>query len=49
MFELPVIPGKWAYGARQRVLAKVLVKKENTFDGIHLTQAGHDAIASAVR
>ncbi|HEY3054471.1 MAG TPA: GDSL-type esterase/lipase family protein, partial [Thermoanaerobaculia bacterium] len=59
MLELPLLPGRWRYGAVQRrlaakhrivlvpkrVMARVLLRKENTFDGIHLTQRGHDALA----
>jgi lysophospholipase L1-like esterase len=59
LLELPLLPGRWQYGAIQRrlaakhkgilvpkrILACVLLGKENTFDGIHLTQQGHDALA----
>jgi len=62
MLELPLLPGRWGYGAVQRrsaakhkidlvpkrVLARVLLRKENTFDGIHLTQRGHDALAHEI-
>jgi acyl-CoA thioesterase-1 len=62
MFELPLLPGRWAYGAAQRrvarrhgivlipkrTLARVLLDPENTSDGLHLTQAGHQALAQAV-
>ncbi|HET7711116.1 MAG TPA: SGNH/GDSL hydrolase family protein [Thermoanaerobaculia bacterium] len=33
----------------RRVLAHVLLQDGNTFDGIHLTQKGHDAMARALR
>jgi acyl-CoA thioesterase I len=60
MLELPLLPGRWSYGAVQRKLAKkyrcalvpkrvlagVLLGDGNTFDGIHLTQRGHDALAA---
>ncbi|HVS33789.1 MAG TPA: GDSL-type esterase/lipase family protein [Thermoanaerobaculia bacterium] len=60
MFELPLLPGRWSYGATQRrlagrhrctlipkrILARVLLTPGNTLDGIHLTQQGHDALAS---
>lgn len=63
MFELPLLPGAWGYGAAQRrvaarygihlvpkrVLAEVLLEPASTFDGLHLTQSGHDALASAVK
>lgn len=59
MLELPLLPGRWSYGAAQRRLAKkhrcelvpkrllahVLLTPENTSDGLHLTQRGHDALA----
>lgn len=59
MLELPLLPGRWSYGAVQRrlakkhactlvpkrVLAKALLGSGNTFDGIHLTQKGHDTLA----
>ncbi len=59
MLELPLLPGRWSYGAAQRrlarkhectlvprrVLAGVLLTEENTSDGIHLTQRGHDSLA----
>lgn len=62
MFELPLLPGRWAFGAAQRdaardsgielvpkrILARVLLEEDNTFDGLHLTQAGHDALAREV-
>lgn len=32
----------------RRILARVLVKEENTFDGLHLTDSGHAELASAV-
>lgn len=60
VMELPVLPGRWGYGARQRriarkhdavlipkrVLVTVLSRPGNTSDGIHLTQRGHEAMAS---
>lgn len=62
MFELPLLPGRWAYGAAQRrvaarhgielvpkrVLAAVLLDPSSTYDGLHLTQEGHDELARAV-
>ncbi len=59
VLELPLLPGRWQYGAIQRrvaakhnatlvpkrILARVLLDEENTFDGLHLTQQGHDALA----
>jgi acyl-CoA thioesterase-1 len=59
MLELPLLPGRWRYGAVQRrmaakhrcvlvpksILARVLARPGNTSDGVHLTQAGHDALA----
>lgn len=62
MFELPILPGRWAFGRAQRlltqkhgialipkrVLASVLADPRNTSDGIHLTQRGHDQLATRV-
>ncbi len=59
LLELPLLPGRWSYGAAQRrvaakhgsvlvpkrILARVLAARGNTSDGVHLTQAGHDALA----
>lgn len=61
--EIPLLPGRWSYGAVQRrvarkhrctllpkrVIARVLANEANTFDGIHLTQRGHDELAREVR
>jgi acyl-CoA thioesterase I len=62
MLELPLLPGRWGYGAAQRrvardgravlvpkrILASVLLQPGNTSDGLHLTQQGHDALATAI-
>jgi acyl-CoA thioesterase-1 len=32
----------------KRVMARVLLREENTFDGIHLTQRGHDTLAHEI-
>ena len=59
LLELPLLPGRWQYGAIQRrlaakhdvllapkrILARVLLGRGNTSDGIHLLQQGHEALA----
>ncbi len=59
LLELPLLPGRWKYGAIQRqlaakhgallapkrILARVLLGRGNTSDGIHLLQQGHEALA----
>ena len=60
LLELPLLPGRWQYGAIQRrlaakhgvllapkrILARVLLGRGNTSDGIHLLPQGHEALAS---
>jgi acyl-CoA thioesterase I len=59
VLELPILPGRWGYGAAQRrlvrrhgavlipkrVLAKALTAPQNTTDGLHLTNRGHEQLA----
>ncbi len=62
MFELPLIPFRYAFGWAQRELADrygalllprrfmmdIFRMEGGTLDGIHLSQAGHDAMAQSV-
>lgn len=63
MIEFPVLPGRWAWAAAQRgvardldvilipkrVLAGVLLDPDLTLDALHLSDAGHAALAERLR